>query len=397
MKILFIHEVNYEKKVIFEIQEYPELLSLLGHEVDFLQFPENCGIKSFSFRTKIKKINGRVYQNAKINLITPPTLGGTFLERLFSTVLIIPLLGKLISREKYDVVVLYAVPTSGWQAAKIAKIKKVPIIFRALDVSHLLRSGFTKKLVETAESIVYKNVDLISANNLALAKYCQKLSNKTVPVAVNYPPLDLSHFSENLNQISRSHYGLTDSDFVLLFMGTFYEFSGIKKVIQDLWISNEPNVKLLLVGGGVQEPKLKRLVAELGITDKVKFTGVVSYEKLPQILKLADVAFNSFEPMLVSNVAFPHKVLQYLASGVSTVSTKLEGLYSVLKTDAGVYWVDYPEEVFAMAIKIRSIPKVELSFQQNLGKEFVKSKFSKLETVKIFEETINKVVADKNG
>ena len=38
MKILFIHEVNYRAKVVFEMHEFPELLSLAGHEVQGVQW-----------------------------------------------------------------------------------------------------------------------------------------------------------------------------------------------------------------------------------------------------------------------------------------------------------------------------------------------------------------------
>ena len=40
MKLLFIHEVSYRKKVIFEMHEIPELLAVRGHDITFLEFDE---------------------------------------------------------------------------------------------------------------------------------------------------------------------------------------------------------------------------------------------------------------------------------------------------------------------------------------------------------------------
>jgi len=393
MKLLFIHEVNYETKVIFEIQEFPELLALRGHEVDFLQFPENIGFHKSSLKTKIKRISGRVYPDASINLITPPTLGGSFFDRLLSTITIIPILWKLISNHKYDAIILYSVPTSGWQTALIAKIKHVPVIFRALDVSHLLRSGLTEQLVKVAERIVYRNSTLISANNSALGSYCRYISGKPLPMVVNVPPLDFSHF-QNLEKTEtlRHKYGLNQEDFVLMFMGTFYEFSGLTKVINELSKNNDKDLKLVLVGGGKQEQELKELVLKNKLSDKVIFTGVVSYSKLPEVLKMADVTFNSFEPILISNVAFPHKVLQYLAAGLPTISTKLDGLYSSLNDMAGVYWVAKPEDIISTAEFLRDKPKSEIALMVNTGKKFIKNNFDKIECVKSFEKTIEKAI-----
>ena len=396
MKILFIHEVNYETKVIFEIQEFPELLALRGNQVDFFQFPEGVGIRNFSLKSKFKKIHGRVYPDSVINLITPPTIGGSFIDRLLSTFTAIPILWKLISKENYDVVVIYAVPTSGWQAALIAKFKGVPTIFRALDVSHLLRSGLTKRLVFKAEKVVYKNVNLISANNQALAEYCREIGGNSTPTSVNPPPLDLKHFTyESNSSISRTSLGIADSDFLLVFMGTFYEFSGIPKVIKHLAELEDSTVKIILVGGGVQEDELRKLTKEYALEKQVIFTGVVSYEDLPSVLKLADAAFNSFEPILIANVAFPHKVLQYLAAGLPTISTKLDGLYSSLGDNAGVQWVDSPEDVMAKALEIRAAVKADLERDKVSGQLFIKTRFNKDDVAIGFEHTIESIV--KNG
>lgn len=394
MKLLFIHEVNYETKVIFEIQEFPELLSLRGHDIDFIHFPEHVGLRKSSIRTKIKKISGRVYPDAKINLITPPNFGGSFIDRLISTITIIPILWRLISKDKYDAVILYSVPTSGWQASLIAKIKRVPIIFRALDVSHLLRSGLTEQLVKIAEGIVYRNVTLISANNSALGSYCRYISGKPLPMKVNLPPLDFSHFQVQVKNYSlREKFGLSDSDFVLMFMGTFYEFSGIPKVIEHLAIQQDKSIKIVLVGGGKQELKIREVVQKFKLADQVIFTGVIPYSELPEVLSFADVAFNSFEPILISNVAFPHKVLQYLAAGVPTISTKLDGLYSSLDEQAGVTWVEKPDDVLTGATHLRGKSLVELNKIVEVGKEFISKNFDKNNCVTDFEITIKRTIA----
>ncbi len=392
MKILFIHEVNYETKVIFEMHEFPELLAKLGHKVDFLHFPEDTGIGNWSIRPKQKEISGRVYADSKINLITPANFGGSFIDRVVSTLTVIPLLFTLISKRKYDVVVLYSVPTSGWQATIIARIKKVPIVYRAIDVSHLLRSGLTKNLVKMAEKIVYRNANIISANNPALAQYCSVINKRKVKTSIDYPPLDFSHFSNiKSKEIDRKKYNLEDSDFVLCFMGTFYKFSGLDEVIEQLDSSKYKNFKLLLVGGGELHQDLVDLVKKKNLNDRVVFTGIVDYQELPGILRLSDVVFNSFKSDTVSNLALPHKVLQYLALGLPTISTKLDGLYQALKEDAGVFWVNSPSEVLEKALEIKSITLTEVERRLLTGKNFISMNFSIDKSVDKFQETLVKV------
>jgi glycosyltransferase involved in cell wall biosynthesis len=122
----------------------------------------------------------------------------------------------------------------------------------------------------------------------------------------------------------------------------------------------------------------------------------VPYEKLPGVLSLADVAFNSFEPILISNVAFPHKVLQYLATGIPTVSTKLEGLYSALGEDAGVIWVESPEQVFDAALKLKNLSKDEVNQIIDKGKNFIRKNFDQDVCVNRFELTIGSQIVERN-
>ena len=79
MRILFLHEVNYLTKPIFEMHEFPEHLARLGHEVGFVHFPEGYSqsqIRDLGWR---KKVSGRVVEGVELDLFTPWSLGGGLL------------------------------------------------------------------------------------------------------------------------------------------------------------------------------------------------------------------------------------------------------------------------------------------------------------------------------
>jgi hypothetical protein len=69
MKILFVHEVDYQEKVIFEMHEIPEMLANRGHDVSFVDFPEHERLWPPRLRMKREKIEGRVVSNSEIKLI----------------------------------------------------------------------------------------------------------------------------------------------------------------------------------------------------------------------------------------------------------------------------------------------------------------------------------------
>ena len=52
---------------------------------------------------------------------------------------------------------------------------------------------------------------------------------------------------------------------------------------------DHPEVRLAIVGGGLEERSLKKLARELGIAARVDFVGTVHYEEVPSYLKAADI------------------------------------------------------------------------------------------------------------
>lgn len=388
MKILFIHEVNYREKVIFEMHEFPELLSIAGHDVHFLEFPEDTGVGNSSLRTKQHLIAGRAYPEAKITLITPPTIGGGFVDRMLAPITVVPQLRKLIRKGGFDVVVLYAVPTSGWQAVRIAQKAGVPVVFRALDVSHLIRKGLTSRLVKLAERYIYKRATIISANNLVLGQYVAELGGRMDTPIINFPPLDLAHFATQGRHQMRENMGIRQDSFVISYMGSLFTFSGLIQVVSDFAALSERNDRLVIIGGGVIENELKRKVKALGLESQVIFTGVIFYSELPKYLSVSDALINPFESTLVTNLALPHKVLQYLATGISTVSTQLSGLFHSLGNETGIYWVNSSDLIVEACMKLKKESPTQKMNSAKLGKDFVNQHFNQTVTLNDFQSTL---------
>jgi len=378
------------------MHEFPEMLAIAGHEVHFLEFPEGMGIRSASIRTQNTLISGRAYPKARINLITPPHFGGGFLDRMLAPITVLPQLRKLISRGGFDVVMLYAVPTSGWQTVRIAKKAGVPVVFRALDVSHLIRKGLTSQLVKLAERYVYRRATIISANNLFLGNYVSNLGKRLDSPVVNFPPLDLEHFAHKNRIQMRTNLSIDQDSFVATYMGSLFPFSGLLQVISDFSQLSKSDDRLLIIGGGEIENELRRKVKELDLENKVIFTGVISYAELPDYLSISDVLINPFEPSLVTNLALPHKVLQYLATGIPTVSTKLLGLFESLGNSAGVYWVESPKNIVEVFLKVKQLGNDEKLATSELGKKFVNEFFDPQKTLSEIVSTLEIARHHKN-
>jgi glycosyltransferase involved in cell wall biosynthesis len=394
LKILFIHEVSYRKKVIFEMHEFPELLALKGHEISFLEFDEGRKFWQKGQAPRSEVIQGRVHPDARINLSRPFQVGIPGVDRLLALVTVWPSLRKLFKNNNYDAVVLYAVPTYGLQTLWLARRFKVPVLFRSLDVSHKIRSSLLSPAIKWVEKQIYKQVDFLSANNAAMADYSQGLGKRTKATMVHYPPLDLSHFQQAArDQGLRESFGLKADDRVITYMGSFFYFSGLKDAVLEFTLTAAKNrrLKLLLIGGGEQEVELRKLVQSLGIQDQTVFTGFVDYKDLPKYLKVADVAVNTLQPTLVANVAFPNKVLQYMAAGLPVVSTRLQGLHQTFGENSGVAWAENAKAVMQAAIQLVDKADDELARIGQMQLSAVSKIFSVEAAVDKFEESLTNI------
>jgi glycosyltransferase involved in cell wall biosynthesis len=348
LKILFLHEVNYLTKPIFEMHEFPEYLAALGHEVGFVQFPEGLSKSELANTPFKQEIAGRVLTDARLTLYTPKTLSGGLSGRLLTVLTFRKQFRNILQDFKPDVIISFAVPTSGWQALSVAKKSGVPFVFRSLDVSHKIRRSIFSPLVAMAERFIYRNADWVSANNPAMLKYCIGMGALQDRSSVELPPLDLSHFDTGLleSDALRERYKIPMDARVTLYMGSFFYFSGLPELIRAFRDTRKDDEYLVLVGGGEQEKQLRKQVAALNMEDFVKFTGFVSFEELPGHLRMANVAVNPMHVSTVSNAAFPNKVIQYMAAGLPVVSTRLDGLVQTFGHDSQLQYVEKSSEVY---------------------------------------------------
>jgi glycosyltransferase involved in cell wall biosynthesis len=390
LNLLFVHEVSYEKKPIFEMHEFPEHLAARGHKVTFLQFDEGYKFWSDKRQPTEKTISGRVLPAASIRIITPHQFGIPGLDRIHATLSVWPALDRLLKSEKFDAIVLYAVPTYGHQVLQLAKKYGVPVIFRALDVSHLIRKSFLSPLIKSVERYVYKHANVLSANNPAMADYCQAMGSRKKGAVVNLPPLDISHFAKATpNAALQTELDIKPTDSVITYLGTFFHFSGLDVVIREFakQADQHPNAKILLIGGGDQDKELRDLVRELKLEKRVLFTGFIPYAKLSGYLGLTTVAINPMKPGMVSHTAFPHKVIQYMASGLPVVTTKLDGLYKTFGDTSGLTWSAGPEGLIGKAIALAE-DKAKLEVNSRMQLQTVSSMFGIDSAVDAFEATI---------
>jgi len=120
--------------------------------------------------------------------------------------------------------------------------------------------------------------------------------------------------------------GLTGKS-VLGFLGSFYSYEGLHHALQAMpqMLAGNSDLRLLLVGGGPEEARLKELAGQMGIQDKVIFTGRVHHAEVQKYYDLVDVLVYPRVPVRLTELVTPLKPLEAMALNKVMVASDVGG------------------------------------------------------------------------
>lgn len=107
--------------------------------------------------------------------------------------------------------------------------------------------------------------------------------------------------------------------------------------------SDHPDVNLQIIGDGLEADSLKTLAAELGVAERVQFTGFVPHDRLPEIYRQADI-FVTASPIETQGLV----ALEAMACGLPIVGVDALALPDLIRHGINGYLV-MPEDEQAMA------------------------------------------------
>lgn len=361
MNILFIHEVDWLKKVAFDIHSLAEGLSLLGHQVYAIDYESGWRRNGFLNLAdlKTKELDGisRTLSGAKVHLRRPGFIKIPALSRISVAVTQYLEIEKTIKEKAIDAIVLYSVPTNGLQVIYLAKKYKIPVLFRAIDILNMLVSyPMLRPATRLFEKIVYSNVDVILSLTPKLSEYVVGMGAHPGRIKPLLMPVDTNLFHPAPNPAEvRQKWGLSEKEKVIVFIGTLFDFSGLDLFIRQFpeLLKRVPEARLLIVGDGLQRPKLESIIIELGLQKRIIITGFEPYEAMPQYINLATICTNTFTMTRATSPIFPGKIVQYLACGKAVVATALPGMKAVIQgEEQGVVYAECNDDIAPRMISL---------------------------------------------
>ncbi len=136
--------------------------------------------------------------------------------------------------------------------------------------------------------------------------------------------VDLRRFHE-AKPLSRADFGFTKQDILLIYAGRLAPEKNLEFLIRSFAGVSQvfSNVRLLIVGAGQKqfEDELKPLPMQLGISDRVYFTGMIPNDRLPSHLAMCD----AFVTASVTEV-HPFSVIEAMATGLPIMGIDSPGV-----------------------------------------------------------------------
>ena len=330
MNILGIHEVDWLKKITYEIHHLSELFSLEGHKVYAVDIPDpgNFSLDKIT-RTNIDNYN-RVYEKSSVKILRTPIIPIKGLNRLSAYFTSYKFIKKILIDYKIDIAFVYSIVNNIKGTIRACNELNIPIIHRTFDVVHeIIVEKYMSNFVRKMEKESYPKLDLVIANTPFMKTWAEEMGAKNVIVI---PQGVDTNIMKNLpkDKELQKKYNINDNDKVVMYLGSILSHSGLDVIFNNMGkiLKDIPEFRLLVVGDGPDLERLKQQSKRLEIYEKIIFTGIVPYKEEPRFCSLADLCINPFR--MDGKYAFndkltPVKFFDFLSCGKPVLATPLQG------------------------------------------------------------------------
>ena len=206
-------------------------------------------------------------------------------------------LGPTIKRLGLDIIHVHSPFLMGSLGARAARRYKLPLIFtfHTLYEQYVHYFPFIEKTSKQLVQIIARDFcnrcNMVVAPSQLIVNYLRRIGVEAPIVAIP-TGIDLREFNDLDQNWLRDNYGVKrNEEKVLLFVGRLGKEKNVAFLLKSFHYvhGKHPKTRLVLVGKGPQESYLRQLCRQLGIEDKVIFTGILPRQVIVHCYASADL------------------------------------------------------------------------------------------------------------
>lgn len=188
------------------------------------------------------------------------------------------------------------------------------------------------------------------------------LKSKITPVSNG---VNSHHFFPLDKLESRQKLGLGLNSTIIGFIGSLTAWQGLDLLIQSFarLCPTLPDLHLLIVGDGSEQPSLRKLTKKLSINNRVSFCGAQPYDTIPEFIASCDLMVAPKRPLVSGYSTL--KIFEYMACARPVVASRLQGIEIVENAEAGLLFT--PEDVEDLAEKLLQLVMMSPSDREKMG------------------------------
>lgn len=141
---------------------------------------------------------------------------------------------------------------------------------------------------------------------------------------------------------------------VAIYTGSIEEWAGLDYVLEAVADVRRDiaDLKLLILGSGTYLDELENKIRSMGLEGSVLYLGSVPYELLPHYLRMARVGIVSFQPSRLAELAFPLKMVEYIAAGLPVLGVGFGEVGRFLSKNRCGFTYQSPQELADQLLRL---------------------------------------------
>lgn len=314
----------------------------------------------------------------------------------------------VFQRERPDVLIGSSPPLfTAFSAMLLAKVKKAVFILEVRDLwpDSLIdiaggRHKLLIKLLRWMEHVLYKEADKIIVLTEGIGDRIQQkgisrdklffLANG-IDIETVTLPSDPSYDRQKI----RESLGISNEDFVCMYAGAHGPANDLVQIIYAMeMLKKEHRIKIVLMGEGIEKPKLQQITKEKGLGENVLFLSAVSKSNVHKYLNCADAFLICLKDVPLFEGALPNKLFDYLLHEKLIITTVRGELLNFLERfNLGVYGNIKETGEHYLPEVIRKLAYGGFPVSNISGKDIVSKQFSRenqAETLAVMMEELIK-------